>query len=423
VRMPEMIAFTVASICLYVFVRRRLGRFYGLTAMLVLWISPFLQYATEARPYALVLGSLGIAMVGWQAAIEGQRRWLGLLAICFGVSGMLASHVFSPLLVIVLCVAEFVRTLNRRKIDWPVWIAFLAPSPIVITYIPMLRRFRGWTALPPAFQASGFKVVSFYVELLSAGSVVLLIALVSALLIHRSQVEARGPAAKFAHKHEVAFVLGLLSLPIIVNVVLMRSGGAFWSRYCIATAIGFSLLFVYILAKLTNGSRGAAGIVASCVLLGMVIGAIFYISHPSERGKIKEISLKQLDPQLPLVDASGLTFFEMNKREDQETLARVFYLTDHDAAIRYAHATIFEGTGILRNYFPIRGTVVSYREFVAKTPHFLVLGTPDYPEDWLIPKLLDDGAELDFKGELRSSYKDNMVFEVTLPSAKASLGK
>jgi hypothetical protein len=37
--------------------------------------------------------------------------------------------------------------------------------------------------------------------------------------------------------------------------------------------------------------------------------------------------------------------------------------------------------------------------------------------------LLDDGAELQFKGELRSSYKDNMVFEVTLPSAKASLDK
>ena len=90
----------------------------------------------------------------------------------------------------------------------------------------------------------------------------------------------------------------------------MRSGGAFWSRYCIATAIGFSLLFVYILAKLTNGSRAAAGITASCILLGMVTGAIFYLAHPSERGKIKEVSFKQLDPHFPIVDASGLTFLK-----------------------------------------------------------------------------------------------------------------
>ena len=181
-----------------------------------------------------------------------------------------------------------------------------------------------------------------------------------------------------------------------------------------------SLLFVYILAKLTNASRAAAGITAICILAGIVIGSVLYLVHPSQRPSVKAISIKDLDPLLPLVDASGLTFFEMNKREDPETLAHVFYLTDHDAAIRYAHATIFEGTGILRDYFPIRGTVMPYRDFVAKTPHFFVLGTPDYPEDWLIPKLLDDGAELDFTGELRSGYKDNMVFEVRLAPAKTA---
>ena len=135
---------------------------------------------------------------------------------------------------------------------------------------------------------------------------------------------------------------------------------------------------------------------------------------------VKDVSLKELDPRLPLVDASGLTFLEMNKRENAALLSRVFYLTDRDAALRYAHATIFEKTGILHEYWPIRSTVMPYRDFVLQTPHFFVLGTPDYPEDWLIPKLMDDGADLRFKGELRSSYKDQMIFEVTLPAAKAS---
>jgi hypothetical protein len=122
------------------------------------------------------------------------------------------------------------------------------------------------------------------------------------------------------------------------------------------------------------------------------------------------------------VDASGLTFLEMNKRESNESLSRVFYLTDRGAAIHYAQATIFEGTASLRQYWPIRGTVMPYQDFVGSTPHFFVLGTPDYPEDWLIPKLLDDGAKLDFKGELRaSSYKDSMIFEVMMPPANNSL--
>lgn len=60
-RLPSMIAFAVASLCLYYVVRRRLGRFYGLVAMLVLWLSPFFFFAAKARPYALVLGFLCLA--------------------------------------------------------------------------------------------------------------------------------------------------------------------------------------------------------------------------------------------------------------------------------------------------------------------------------------------------------------------------
>src|SRR5207253_405788 len=111
-RLPNLVAFTVANICFYLFVRRRLGRFYGLTAVLVFWLTPFLQYATEARPYALVVGFLSIAILGWQMATQGQRRPLALFGIAFGVWGMLVSQAFSPLLVAILGVAELVRSMD-----------------------------------------------------------------------------------------------------------------------------------------------------------------------------------------------------------------------------------------------------------------------------------------------------------------------
>jgi hypothetical protein len=418
-RLPSVIAFTVASICLYHFVRRRLGRFYGLTATLVLWLTPFLPYAAEARPYALVLGSFSVAMLGWQTATAGQRRRWGLFGITLGVWGALVSHAFSPLLVAVLGIAELVRSAERRKIDWPVCVALVAPSPFMVVYLPIFRRFEGWAAVPPEFQGSVFKIVTFYSDMLSAVSAVVLIALLAALMVSRSEGVDTGTDAPTAHSHEIALVLGLLSLPIPINLFLIRSGGAFWPRYCIASAIGFSLLSVYILAKLTRGSRAAAGIAACVIFLGMAGGLALQITRPPARAVIKELSLKQLDPRLPLVAASGLTFFEMNKREDAELLSRIFYLTDRDAAIRFSHATIFEGTAVLRKYFPILGTVTAYRDFVRQTPHFFVLGTPDYPEDWLIPKLLDEGAELQFKGELRSSYRDHMIFEVMLKQSSA----
>lgn len=417
-RMPSMVAFTGASVCLYYFVRRRLGRFYGLLATVVFWLTPFSRYGVEARPYGLVVGFFALAMLGWQEVIDGSRRRLGLFAIALGAWGMIVSHVFSPFLVVILGVAELVRSVEARKIDWPVWLALVAPSPFVAVYIPILRRFESWSAVPPEFQASVIKIILFYADVLSAVGVVLLIALTAALFAYRSQPPELAPRRFSAYKHEITLVLGLLSLPIILNFALMRSDGAFWPRYCIPTGIGLTLLFTYILAKFTNGSRAAAAVASVFVLVGIPTGVMLQIAQPHGRAMVQQVSLQQLDPGLPLVDASGLTFLEMNHRESDAVLSRVFYLTDRQAAMHYAHATIFENTGILHQYWPIRGTVEPYQGFVRNSHHFYVLGTPDYPEDWLIPKLMDDGAELEFRGELRgSSYKDDMIFEVKMPAA------
>lgn len=416
-RMPSMLGFTAASICLYYFVRRRLGRFYGLLATGVFWLTPFSRYGVEARPYGLVVGFFALAMLGWQEITDGSRRGLGLLAIALGVWGMIVSQVFSPLLVVIIGMAELVRSVERKQIDWPVWVALIAPSPFVAVYIPIFRRFESWGAVPPEFQASVVKIILFYADVLSAVAVVLLMALTLALFVYRSQPLELAPDRFTACKHEITLVLGLLSLPIVINLALMRSHGAFWPRYCIPTGMGLALLFTYVLAKFTNGSRAAAAVASVFVFVGIPAGLILQIAQPHGRAMVPQITLQQLDPSLPLVDASGLTFLEMNHRESDAVLSRVFYLTDRQAAMRYAHATIFEGTGMLRQYWPIRGRVSPYQEFVRNTRHFFVLGTPDYPEDWLIPKLLDDGAELEFKGELRgSSYKDDMIFEVKMPT-------
>jgi hypothetical protein len=61
--------------------------------------------------------------------------------------------------------------------------------------------------------------------------------------------------------------------------------------------------------------------------------------------------------------------------------------------------------------------VEPYVQFVKDHPHFLVLGTPDYPEDWLIRELLDVGSHLRFLGMVPNEYKDWHVFEVTMPDA------
>jgi 4-amino-4-deoxy-L-arabinose transferase-like glycosyltransferase len=70
VRFPSILAFLAGSLCLYVWVARRLRPSYGLLAMLALWSTPFFYYSSEARPYGLVIGFFGMALLAYQNAVE-----------------------------------------------------------------------------------------------------------------------------------------------------------------------------------------------------------------------------------------------------------------------------------------------------------------------------------------------------------------
>jgi hypothetical protein len=125
-------------------------------------------------------------------------------------------------------------------------------------------------------------------------------------------------------------------------------------------------------------------------------------------------SLSQVRPDLPFVDASGLTFLEMDHRADDSFARRIYYLTDQQAAMQYAHATLFEGLSFLKHEFPIRANVVPYEQFIQQHRTFLVYGTVDYPEDWLLRKLMADGATVQYLGKFRDSYKDEDLYQVAL---------
>src|SRR5262245_65490298 len=81
VRLPEVLGFWVMSLCLFRFVSKRSSALYGFAAMLVPLITVAYDYAYEARPYGLVLGFCGLALLCWQSAAEGHYRKLPLIGL------------------------------------------------------------------------------------------------------------------------------------------------------------------------------------------------------------------------------------------------------------------------------------------------------------------------------------------------------
>ncbi len=423
-RIPFMLAFLIGSLCLYRFVSERLRPAYGMLAMLVWWSTPFLYYATEARPYALVVGFFGLAMLAWERAVAPGRSGWSVVLLGLAVLAMMFSHFYTVFYIWPFGLAELWRWYRSRKFDGGIWAALLIPYAVPLFYLSDLRRYESG-ALPPLQQASPFKVlVFFYHTLEPEGSILLLAILIGLLVVFRRERE-RVDSAALMKPLEVVFTTGLLTIPVVLGIGLMRIHGAFFPRYAIPALFAYGLLVAFFVAMYTNVNRLAAA-AACCVLLVSISAASLLTSalHTlrtwgrTTAATVHTLPLDRVRPDLPLVAASGLTFLEMDRYESPATVARLYYLSDRELALRYAHATIFEGGFVtLNQHFPIRARVAPYRQFVAEHPHFLVVGAEGWAEDWLIPRLLDIHATLDYLGNFPIPYKDTEIFEVTMPGA------
>ncbi len=427
VRLPSLIGYFVATLCTYQFIRRRTSPLYGMLGALVLLTSWFALYAYQARPYALVLGFLGLCALGWQRAIAEpvRGRWPSLLLIVFSAYGMLLSHVLASVAYAALLLTEFIRTLLRRRVDWLLWVCLLIPLSACVTYLqPVAHHSAG--AFPERFQASIQQLFEAYSTLWTPIATLLCGGLMLVGLLETvpaTDAQARGEARPGFSLPEMIFAAGLCCVPLVVVAVFMHSHSAYFDRYGIPSIFGASILVAAIVARWTHTSSRAALVCSLFLVFGVIrpasitrhLQALF--PQPPVTAAITGISdtpYTQVLPDLPFVDASGLTFLEMNSRENPAFLSRVYYLTDIQAAVKYANATIFEGMPNLVGKFPIRAHVEPYPAFIQQHRQFLVFGTYDYPEDWLLRKLLADGATLKFLGDYPSTYKDNHLYEVTL---------
>jgi uncharacterized membrane protein len=136
-RLPEILAFWLFCVCLYFFVSRRVGRLAGFVAAALPFFTLAQYYAYEARPHAIVLGWCGLALVCWQRATEGERRYLWLAAFGLSLAGALMSHVYAVYVVFPFVVAEIYRLLKNRRFEWGMIAAIVLPLILAATiYLP-----------------------------------------------------------------------------------------------------------------------------------------------------------------------------------------------------------------------------------------------------------------------------------------------
>jgi hypothetical protein len=412
-RLPSIIEFYLGSAAVFAYVRRRAGNTIAGLAVALVWAGDTFYYATEARPYALMFMCFACLLVSWEAAARGRYRRVTVPAVALFAIGLLLAHAFGPLSLYPILVAEALRFRSSRKPDYLLWAALLLPCVAVLAYIPMLGVYRG-TIISTFERASLRQIYGFFYDSMNVVRVAVFLALLALLLLPKDRGREQEPPVSTEDK---AILICLLLNPVLLNLTFMVLHGGFYYRYCITTNVAIYVAFAMLLAR-----RLRPGQLASTVaILGVLLGAV--IAHRYSRAlsahPLQPIPWARLRPDLPVVDASGQTFYEMNHYEAPRLLSRLYYLKDRAASLRYEHTNFFQDfeapDDMKAAGFPIAGNVASYASFVRGHPQFLVVGAPG---EWLLKLLQADGATIKSLGDftMTAPYpRESHVYLVVMP--------
>jgi len=409
-RLPSVIGFWIGSAATFVWLGKRLGYLVAAGAIAMFWTGYFFIYATEARPYGILLGFFGCALYSWDRLSSAQRPWLNITFLLVSTTAMMLTHVLAPVSIFPLCLGQLVMSIRSRRLDLPVWLALLLPVSLELLYLPWMRHFQAFL-FPYVFQASLMRVGRFYGRLAQASWRPALIGVIAAAIATQW-----GRPRTWIYRlslPDIALGIGMLAIPYALVVPLMRTHGAFHWRYAIIGSLAIWAIFSMVANYLFRNSKLSAAVLVFGILIASVTDrASFHLNsktvNPGHHPELAGIS-----PGLPMVAASGLTFLELDHYESKEITSRLHYLTDLSYATQYSHATLFEGYRNLKGYFPMQGSIDYYEEFVRLNPHFLVLGTDGYPEDWLINKLQHDNkVRITLLKRIDLPYKDKELYDV-----------
>jgi hypothetical protein len=418
-RLPEIAGFWVFCLSLFWFVRRRLGIFYGLAALLLPLSTQAYDYAYEARPYGVELGFCGLMLLCWQTATE-SRSWKHAAA-CAGIAvslmGALLCHYYAGLLYVPLAGAEAYRSWKGRRLDWGIWIAmFFGAAPLVWRLSTIKAVVHGfshtsWSEVHP------FDVLDFWNDGLQSGLSVLVLALVAMVLWAWKAPEPSATSNQSSHQEpnqsaamqpwELLAAILFLTIPVF-SVAFGLVTHVYSSRYALVGLTGVVLLLPPVVAHMARG-RNLVGFLF-VALAGVRLIVVTTTFSPPRDLVGEEFVLVDALKQGPVVVADGQLFMQMWLYLPEPLKSNMIFLVDSEASVKYQTfntAAIDSALSYVRQWFPIRA--LDYGAFATPGTEFRLLQNPLKP-GWMLEKIAADGGSetIDHYTNLRQLYRIRM---------------
>jgi hypothetical protein len=395
VRLPSILGYILTIVAVFCFVKRRVPPLTALTVILLLTLSPFRVYATEARSYSLLVGSLAASALFWQRI--GEQRFATLL---FGLSLTFAVslHHLAVVAISAFGIAEIVFGVVSRRIRWSTWIAIILAFCPFFLGLPALLHFRSifgrnfWSR-PHLSKLGSYYETYFAIDqwlglalLLFCGFVVIR----AVLQIQRKPSDHSTSNALTTP--ELVLAGGLLFYPALLLVLTKVIGSGYVPRYGWPAILGLIFLLAYLLGKADQLIAGLTAVLLLVFLLSS-IDQMVALSKTSLTERWTKLALASgPGANIPVVIADAVTYLEANEYAPQELRSRLVELADTDLAVHFTGMdTADRANALLMRYVRLR--LEEPESFEASHPQFILcFNIPT--QDWLIPYLMKKNYHL-----------------------------
>jgi Dolichyl-phosphate-mannose-protein mannosyltransferase len=394
VRLPAILGFWLGCVSLYAIARKFLAPVWSLVAILLPLTSGAYYYASEARGYGIMLGFSCLATLAWINASHEYKRRLYIPLLAASLALAICGHYYAVLTCAVLACGELVRTVVRRKVDVPIWIALCLSGLPLIVFFPIIHSAHGYSehfwALPVWSD-----LLNYYPDLLGHSLDVVIgslgVSLLARAVLERdTRDEWKEPA--LSPWVAVVFVL-IAALPLPTMVLAKFATHGYTPRYALVAIAGVSILLCFCLARLSRRPTlvAAATIVFSLFVFYMNARDLILRNQSTLKDVQTDVIRLARTGSDPIAIPEITVFHRLSFYAPSKLAHRITYPADPQLAVDYIKEdTVDRGLLDLRPWFPIN--IEPLQSYVHSHPSFLVYSYVG-PWSWLsfeLPKLTSD---------------------------------
>jgi hypothetical protein len=261
------------QVCLFYFVRRIAPARTALFALALPMISGAFGYTMWIRPYGVLLGLFGLAMLSWQTAIRRDEHRAGaLVVLALSIAAAINAQYYGVLLMLPLCAGEAVRVWQRRRLDVPMLLSLGAGLAGMVFVLPFLQGAADFRAHYKAGNVPYQSITQTYNSLMLGEStftqhtnhvLAVLLVVAAGLVLWGAIRQWRGKALRLPDA-EFMFLLTLAAMPVFAFLLGHFVTHAMESRYAIGAIVGIAAMVAIALAPVLENR--VAGLVVLVVL-------------------------------------------------------------------------------------------------------------------------------------------------------------